>query len=57
MQYVVMDDAVPTKLDAVPMHWMQLPTLLMQYVVMKDAVSMKVDAVILQWLRCPLHCP
>ena len=88
MQYAVMEDAVPTKEDAVslqslqcacsatsagcsvaagveestavslhgdavPMKWMQCPTMCMQYVVSEDAVPMKLDAVILQWFQCP----
>ena len=47
--------AVSLNVDAVPMQWMQCPTMCMQYVVMEDAVPMKVDAVILQWLQCPLQ--
>ena len=57
MEYVVTDDAVPTKLDAVPMHWMHCPIGWMQYVVTEDAVPMNVDAVILQCLQCPMQFP
>ena len=59
MQYVMKDDAVLMKVDAVHpilsgnvdavvMQWMQCPTGWMQYVVMEDAEPMKVDSVILQ---------
>ena len=48
--------AVPTalseKVDAVPRHWMQCPTMCMQKLVTEDAVLMRVDAVIWQWLQC-----
>ena len=49
--------ALSENVDAVPMVWMQCPTMSMQFVVMQDAVSLKVDAVILQWLQCPLPFP
>ena len=55
MQYVMTDDAVPTKVDALCMLWMHSPSRCMQYVVTDDAVLMKVDALILQWLNCHLH--
>ena len=54
---VAVPPAMSSKVDAVPMQWMQCPTTWMQYVVTEDAVPLKVDAVILQWLWCPLQCP
>ena len=57
MQYVMMDDAVPMKVDAVHMLWMHCPKRCMQCVVREDGVPMNVDAWILQWLQCPLHFP
>ena len=52
MQYVLMEDAVPMKVDAVLMQWMQFPSRWMPYVVMEDSVIMKENAVILQSLQC-----
>ena len=43
--------AVSLNLDAVPMQWMQFPTMCMQYLVREDAGPMKEDAVILQSLE------
>ena len=57
MQYVVREDAVPTKVDAVPMPWMTCPTRWMQYAMTENAVPMKVEAGILQWMQGPMQFP
>ena len=54
---VAVSPTVSLKVDAVPMLWMQCPTMYMQYVVKEDAVPMRVGAVIRQWLQCSLLCP
>ena len=53
---VVVPLALSWNVDAVPMQWMQCPTMWMQYVLMEDAGPMNVDAVSLQCLQCPPHC-
>ena len=54
---VAVPPAMSSKLDAVPMQWIQCPIGWMQYVVKGDAVPMKVDAVLLQWLQGPCNFP
>ena len=48
-------NAVSLDVDAVPMQWMQHPTMRMQYDVMEYEVPVKVNAVTMQWLQCPLQ--
>ena len=56
MQYAIMNDAVPMKVDAVRMHWTNCLTRCKQHFVRQDAVHRKVDAVRMLWMRCPTRC-